>query len=82
MAATESCCDTVNSLQFYALCQRIETNAVGHARQALDNPNLPVILDTHRQPPARQQGRLTRPPARSQAVGRATTRCLKHQADV
>ncbi len=45
MAATESCCDTVNSLQFYALCQRIETNAVGHARQALDNPNLPVNLD-------------------------------------
>ena len=28
-----------------ALRRRIETNAVVHARQALDNPDLPVILD-------------------------------------
>jgi hypothetical protein len=28
-----------------ALRRRIETNAVAHTRQALDNPNLPVTLD-------------------------------------
>jgi hypothetical protein len=33
------------SANLSALRQRIEKNAVAHARQALDNPNLPVILD-------------------------------------
>jgi hypothetical protein len=33
------------SADLSALRQRIETNAVAHARQALDNPNLPVTLD-------------------------------------
>ncbi len=33
------------SANLSALRQRIETNAVAHARQVLDNPHLPVILD-------------------------------------
>ena len=33
------------SADLAALRRRIETNAVAHARAALDNPNLPVILD-------------------------------------
>jgi hypothetical protein len=33
------------SADLAALRRRIETNAVAHARQALDNPDLPVILD-------------------------------------
>jgi hypothetical protein len=34
-----------HSSDLAALRRRIETNAVAHARQALDNPDLPVILD-------------------------------------
>jgi hypothetical protein len=34
-----------HSADLAALRRRIETNAVAHARQALDNPDLPVILD-------------------------------------